>query len=365
MAMTLRLDGSDKAIGTVMYDETAGKIVAQKDANAAGIVSLVVQGNDGTKDWYYSVLAGGATVVTKEQIQDACNISGDISLADCKIWLETTIDNVAYARMAEANSLPVTAFATKDQLMLAFTPDENGNSSAIGKIAFGRNSDGQVQEWYILRKDEGVTGDNTVLFAAGPIATGKKFDKNYKDSDASTVTKSYDDTWGCAYTGNAPTEVYINHYGGSDLRAELNTIAGSTNYFTTAEQGLMNETTVTTRDTKADADYTTTDKLYALTADGRSPEYKTIKAGTNAQIVLAMGTYWSSGGRFWLRAPHPIYRNLVYVTIPGSSVNTSFVNNDDRALVPAFDLNLSSVICHLCICCESSIIRKCRDRNDR
>ena len=337
--MTLRLDGSDKTIGTVMYDETAGKIAAQKDENAAGTVSLVVQGNDGTKDWYYSVPAEETTVVTKEQIQDACGISGDISLADCKIWLETTIDNIAYARMAEANSLPVTVFATKDQLMSAFTPDGNGKSSTIGKIAFGRNSKNKVQEWYILGNDDGVTGDNTVLFAADSIATSQKF-------NASTKTKSYDDTWGCAYTGHDPAEVWGNHYGGSDLRAALNAIARNAQYFTTAEQGLMNETTVTTRDPKAKADYTTTDKLYALTAaDDIDLEYKTIKAGTNAQIVLAMSTYWSSGSYsyFWLRAPDTIDSSLAQVVRRGfyvSDVSVFF----EFALVPAFNLNLSSVI---------------------
>ena len=47
-AMTLRLDGSDKAIGTVMYDTVDGLILAEKSADAVGTVSLVVHTNNGT-----------------------------------------------------------------------------------------------------------------------------------------------------------------------------------------------------------------------------------------------------------------------------------------------------------------------------
>ena len=101
--MVLRLDGAayGKAIGTVGYDESQGLIVAQKDANATGTVSLVVQGNDGTQDWYYSVVVDGSVVVTKEQLQMAPIFSA-VTFGDCKIWLETTEDNVAYAtKLAE------------------------------------------------------------------------------------------------------------------------------------------------------------------------------------------------------------------------------------------------------------------------
>ncbi|WP_254555303.1 hypothetical protein, partial [Salmonella enterica] len=71
-----------------------------------------------------------------------------------------------------------------------------------------------------------------------------------------------------------------------------------------------NATTVTTRDARNDADYTTTDKLYALTADSYDPSSELrntiVKAGSNDQIALAMDSYWNeniTGGGFWLRAP--------------------------------------------------------------
>ena len=135
-----------------------------------------------------------------------------------------------------------------------------------------------------------MSEDNTIIFAASPIAKDQKF-------NSSTSEKTYDST-----------TVYANHYGASDLRAALQGMLMDTNgntetkYFTTTEQGLMNATTVTTKDTKNSADYTTTDKLYALAADGYGSSYKTIKAGSDNKTVLAMSRYWSSGSHFLLRA---------------------------------------------------------------
>ena len=72
---------------------------------------------------------------------------------------------VAYAE--EKENLSVTAFATKEQLMNDFEPKKYVQT--IGKIAFGKNSDGNTQEWYILGKDKGVEGDNIAIFADGAI----------------------------------------------------------------------------------------------------------------------------------------------------------------------------------------------------
>ena len=52
-AMTLRFDGTGKNIGTVTYNTTTGDIKAAKGTTSQ-IVALVVHGNDGTDDWYYS-----------------------------------------------------------------------------------------------------------------------------------------------------------------------------------------------------------------------------------------------------------------------------------------------------------------------
>ena len=229
----------------------------------------------------------------------------------------------------------VTAFATKDQLMTAFNPDSNGNATTIGRLVFGKNSSGNAQEWYILGKDTGVSEDNTIIFAASPIATGQKF-------NSSTSIKSFDLSFG-VYASN-PSEVAPNHYGASDLRVALQRMATNTNYFTTAEQGLMNPTTVTTKDTKnSSVTYTTTDKLYALAADGDGFSHTTIKAGRGDSTVLAMNIYWSNGSGFWLRSPTGNYGIYALFVAPGSYVRYIIVSGE-YAVQPASNLNLSSVL---------------------
>lgn len=244
--------------------------------------------------------------------------------------------NTVQAATGSGTEPSVTAYATKDQLMTAFTPDANGTATTKGKLVFGKKSDGTTaQEWYILGKDEGVSGDNTIIFAASPIATNQVF-------NSSTSNKSFASSFG-VYASN-PSEVYPNHYGASDLRVALQRMATNTNYFTTAEQGLMNPTTVTTKDTKnSSVTYTTTDKLYALAADGDGFSHTTIKAGSGDSTVLAMNIYWSNGSGFWLRSPTGNYGIYALFVAPGSYVRYIIVSGE-YAIQPASNLNLSSVL---------------------
>ena len=245
--------------------------------------------------------------------------------------------NTVQAATGSGTEPSVTAYATKDQLRTAFTPDANGTATTKGKLVFGKKSDGTTaQEWYILGKDEGVSGDNTIIFAANPIATGQKF-------NSSTSNKSFASSFG-VYASN-PSEVYPNHYGASDLRAVLKGMTGDSNtsYFTTAEQGLMNPTTVTTKDTMNSATYTTTDKLYALVADGYGSSHTTIKAGSGDSTVLAMNIYWSNGSRFWLRSPYGYGDGGALFASPGVYVDGRIVSSAN-AVQPASNLNLSSVL---------------------
>ncbi|MGN0722346.1 MAG: DUF6273 domain-containing protein, partial [Anaerovoracaceae bacterium] len=335
--MTLRLKADkEMPVGTATYDLSTGKIIAQKAENASGAVSLVIQGNDRTGDWYYSKIITETETVNVSDIVAESNTPSSIDLSSCKIWLEITGGNgMIYAVNAvDKNEILKTAYATKEQLMDGtFAPDSNGNAATIGKLAFGKNSSRQAQEWYILGKDSGVTGDNTILFAASPIKSGQVF-------NSSTSNKTYNST-----------EVYTNHYGASELRAALNNMAASTSYFTAAEQGMMNATTVTTKDIKNNKDYTTTDKLYALAADGIGAA--TIKAGNSNQTAFAMESYWNSEDiqNFWLRSPYAdsnssnsgvlfvSYDNLV----ERADIN-SFGGAPLGAVQPAANLNLSSVL---------------------
>ena len=231
----------------------------------------------------------------------------------------------------------VSAYTTKTQLMDGtFAPNADGTAVNYGKIVFGKKSDGTTaQEWYILGKDEGVSGDNTIIFAASPIATNKVF-------NSSTGNKTYSYEADTGYGDNSGNiSVHGIHYGASDLRAALKGMATNTIYFTTAEQGLMNATTVKTKDTKNSVTYTTTDKLYALAADEDFNEI--IKAGSGNNTVLAMNSYWSSGRDFWLRLPYVRYGNCVLIASAGDYVSSTYVNQHFSAQ-PASNLNLSSVL---------------------
>ena len=231
----------------------------------------------------------------------------------------------------------VSTYATKDQLMDdTFKPDREGSAWHYGRLLFGKNSRGGAQQWYILGKDSGVSGDNTILFATSPIAKDKKF-------NSSENNKTDRSLWSdCYYSGGTSVkEVFANHYGASNLRKELKTMATNTSYFTTAEQRLMNPTTVTTVDNKNLCGYLTTDKLYALAADGNKST--SIKAGTGDSVVLDTRSYWSSENRFWLRTPYDgeNWHHALYVH-PGQNVNECKVDETLTAQ-PASNLNLSSV----------------------
>lgn len=245
--------------------------------------------------------------------------------------------NTVQAATGSGTEPSVTAYATKDQLMTAFNPDSNGTATTIGKLVFGKNSSSVAQEWYILGRDTGVSGDNTIIFAASPIARKQAFEDD--DSNKKTFASSFG-----VYETN-PSDVYQNHYGASDLRVALKNMATNTSYFTTAEQGLMNPTTVTTNDILNSTIYTTTDKLYALTADGAGFPYTTIKVGSDNNTVLAESSYWRSGELFWLRSPSDLDSsdNIAWVAYPGKYVYGSIVSTK-FAVQPASNLNLSSVL---------------------
>ena len=244
--------------------------------------------------------------------------------------------NTVQAATGSGTEPSVTAYATKDQLMTAFNPDSNGDATTIGKLVFGKNSSSVAQEWHILGKDEGVSGDNTIIFAASPIATKQAFEDD--DSNKKTFASSFG-----VYETN-PSDVYPNHYGASDLRVALKNMATNSSYFTTAEQGLMNPTTVRTNDMLNSTTYTTTDKLYALTADGTGSPYTTIKAGSDNNTVLAESSYWRSGECFWLRSPSDYSSdNIAMLAYPGKHVYGSIVRTK-FAVQPASNLDLSSVL---------------------
>ena len=265
-----------------------------------------------------------------------------IMLAICMVI--TRVPQVAFA----ASSTPsVTAYATKEQLMdntNTFAPNSSGTASKIGKLVFGKNSSGEAQEWYILGKDTGVSGDNIVIFAVSPMVTGQKFDLVSNGSDS--YEKTYYTYLDCTYlTDTTISKVYENHYGASALRVALAYTANSLSHFTKAEQDLMNATTVTTTDVKNGCNYTTTDKLYAPAANDINDT--TIKAGSSNNKLLAVNSYWSSADVFWLRAPNPTsgeYHNTGNQALAAINGNViSYTVTDSKGVRPASNIDLSFV----------------------
>lgn len=216
--------------------------------------------------------------------------------------------------VAEETTIPVDQFATVEELKTFNTNDDDGDTKAA-KVYFG-NYD---QQWWIA----GSQNENLTLFAASPLVNDVVFNQDTNEKD---------------YNGQ---QVYSNHYGASDIR---NTLKGlETSYFTNKEQGLMNDTTIYTNDRKNNSVYSTTDKLYLAYGIYKDKEYITV--GTNDQNSLNNGlhidkNYWRKW--VWLRAPSEENRKNALAILDGivNGFSASGVND----LVPAFELNLSSVI---------------------
>lgn len=206
-----------------------------------------------------------------------------------------------------------------------FKPDYGtGIGTNIGKLIFGKNSDGTVQKWYILGKDY-FLGSNTLIFAASPIKTGVQFHST---------------------SANYPNGIHANYYFDSNLDKLLANMAGDTQFFSTKEQELL-------RETKIEAESGTPKrKLYAL-----SGSYTTNKdiilAGDYNDIKISIATYCSDSGtgEFWLRSATDIQGTAEEMAQRVLVVNPSQERIEGDKLVteqldvrPAANLNLSNVL---------------------
>ena len=82
-----------------------------------------------------------------------------LSVGQFQVLPQKVID--VQAQESTGNKLSVTAFATKDELMTAFEAD--GKNETIGKIVFGKDSEGSPLEWYVLGRDSGIEGENIAI----------------------------------------------------------------------------------------------------------------------------------------------------------------------------------------------------------
>ena len=235
-------------------------------------------------------------------------------------------ETVLNVQAAEAINEPsVTDYATKEQLMSAFKTDNNGVGQNIGKLIFGKNSDGKAQEWYILKKDYFAT-QNTLIFAASPITTGVQFHSTSADY---------------------PNGIHANYYFNSDLDKLLANMAGDTQFFSTKEQELLGETEINTKDGKAKR------KLYALSGS-YTTNNNIILAGEYNNIKISIANYCSGSdaGEFWLRSATDMQdadeeEKAQYVLVVDPSqkkVARAELVTEKFDVWPAVDLNLSNVL---------------------
>ena len=253
------------------------------------------------------------------------------------VGIESTVAGNKMQVQAATVAPSVTGYATKTQLMDdTFAPGSNGKPVNTGKLVFGKNSDGNAQEWFVLGKDDGVDGDNTIIFAASPIMTGM-YNSVIED-------KQYQEGYGTYADGN-PTVLNANHYGASELRATLQNMANAEKsaYFSATERSLMKATTITTNDTKNSNSYTTSDKLYIPAGD--SLEYS-IKVGSSDKIAsrFPYANFSAARAMFWLRVPQIDYRGGVYYSDVNFLVGSGADINKEHAVRPASNLDLSNVL---------------------
>ena len=236
---------------------------------------------------------------------------------------------VLNVQAAEAISEPsVTDYATKKQLMDdTFKPDDGtGIGTNIGKLIFGKNSDGTAQKWYILGQD-GIVSNNTLIFADRPIAKEVQF---------------YSSTENRFEYGST---IYPNDYLYSDLDKELENIRWNNKCFSDQERALMNDTEISAKSGKDSR------KLYALDADLAQRSDK-IYAGRQSATRISIATYCSNAdtSKFWLRSitnettePN-VYQDVQFVNVADKKVGGAKTVTEKLDVWPAVDLNLSNVL---------------------
>ena len=229
----------------------------------------------------------------------------------------------------------IPGFATKDELLA-------GDSSQRLKLYLGVNSKGNYQSWYVLGKDDSVSGENTVLFSKVPLAYVNSFGGEYpfsttlEDKNLSGVDVTYTD-------GSTPATAYASHYAASDARKSLQTLASGDKVFTAAEKSVLNKTTVSTKDLKNDGKtYTTTDTLYLPQMYYNGGVNKNnIYLGTKDDKTFYIETTDDS---FWGRSATSDKSGNVASAFSSNGYVTQFQVTDYFSLRPATNVNLDQVL---------------------
>ena len=267
--------------------------------------------------------------------------------------VNTLADEDTYSKKPD-----LSVFATKDDLMTKFTPNSTtGTSDNIAKIKLGRDAtNASLIEWYVLGKDDGITNDegkvidNTVIFSVDTLYRNQI---PFSETDHGPVNYDYknDEGYVSGYDlNNDSIPVNASHYGASYIRKELAKIFNNTDYFTTKEQKLLNDTKIETMDDRNENNYILKDKLYLLKTNSifYNNTETLLKIGSVDDEKIIDKSYWLNGKAYWLRREETSggTESVCFVT-PEDSIGYS-INAYEPTLPngirPATNLNLSNVL---------------------
>ena len=227
-------------------------------------------------------------------------------------------------------------------------------------VYFGTNGEpytnyvGQKQKWWIAGFD--ASGLVLMCDPKQPLKTNQLF-------VPTTGLRKYRSEFG-VYESSPANDLFPNHYGASEIRSVLNSLATDESYFTQAEQAVMKETTVYNYDFSNSMTYSTTDKLYLAAGCYNSQD---VTVGQNAvdsskagneqvhnglKIGLKKGSPYGSPFterdsdtfNFWTRSAADDLNNLALHAIPSIQVFASQTNQTRDAVVPAFALDPGNVL---------------------
>ena len=169
-AFIMRMDGKTKLSDfTVTYTSDSVKFSTISDKT----VTLVVQGKDGLNDWYYTASVDENALFTASELQLALSLNAIPDFENCKIWIETTEDNVTYAVKAEEEKAIEPTTTSQVPIYDIRVNNVNGGSVKTELIETERGTvvrlspismkDFEFKEWQIIRGDVVIENDSFLM----------------------------------------------------------------------------------------------------------------------------------------------------------------------------------------------------------